>query len=207
MLEISIRTRSLRYPLLDLISIFDRGIKRYVVVGQRSNNFHFRINKRYTASEARRPVNKFIRTDDECFIIFYNIQRARDIHDSCFDTLRGKGLRKEIISSERGVILSKSNSIRQSVSKEGNWPCIRVKYYPIRGRWKNRKEFAEARSYKSREAATRWTPSHQIDETNPNNFRLCYSHTRERSIRASFHSFMEPRSFPPLPRFVSTRVR
>lgn len=72
MLEISIRTRSLRYPLLDLISIFDRGIKRYVVVGQRSNNFHFRINKRYTASEARRPVNKFIRTD-ECFIIFYNI--------------------------------------------------------------------------------------------------------------------------------------
>lgn len=159
MLEISIRTRSLRCPLLDLISIFDRGIT------SSSGNVATIFISLLIRDTPRRKlvgllINSFGRTmNASLYFIIFSARVISTIRVS-IRSLRGKGLRKEIISSERGVILSKSNSIRQSVSKEGNWPCIRVKYYPIRGRWKNRKEFAEARSYKSREAATRWTPSH-----------------------------------------------
>lgn len=108
-----------------------------------------------------------------------------------------------------GSYSSKSNSIRQSVSKEGNWLCIRLKYYPIRGRWKNREKSLPKRGRINLEAATRRIHT-LIDETNPRNFRLCYSHVKDRSwfvpfIRGTTILFLLP--FPPFPRFVSTRVR
>lgn len=109
-----------------------------------------------------------------------------------------------------GSYSSKSNSIRQSVSKEGNWPCIRLKYYPIRGRWKNREKSLPKRGRINLEAATRRIHT-LIDETNPRNFRLCYSHVKDRSwfvpfIRGTTILFLLPFP-PPSPRFVSTRVR
>lgn len=98
-----------------------------------------------------------------------------------------------------GSYSSKSNSIRQSVSKEGNWPCIRLKYYPTRGRWKNREKSLPKRGRINLEAATRRIHT-LIDETNPRNFRLCYSHVKDRSwfvpfIRGTTILFLLP--FPP----------
>lgn len=68
---------------------------------------------------------------------------------------------------------------------------------------KQREEFAEARSYKSREAATR-----RIDETNPSQLSIMlFAHSWKID---PFHSFVEPRSFssPLLPslRFARTLI-
>lgn len=169
--EISIQTRSLRYSRFSIAVI-----KHYIVVGQRYNNFHFGINN--SRDTPRRKlvsllINSFGRTMNTSlyFITFSFLYACANALDIRVRSLQKKG---------EGSYSSKSNSIRQSVSKEGNWPCIRLKYYPIRGRWKNREKSLPKRGRINLEAATRRIHT-LIDETNPRNFRLCYSHVKDRS--------------------------